>query len=191
MRIISGTHKGRRIDLPRTYGARPTTDFAKEALFNILALHFDWNEAEALDLFAGSGSIGYEFASRGCRQVDCVDNEGRHCAFIARTAQAMGLAGIRTHCRDAFWYVSHCRQRYSIIFADPPYTLAEADRIPDIVFGQALLKADGWLIVEHGGTRNFETHPHFLERRRYGSVNFSIFASSSLPKDIMHKRSRT
>jgi 16S rRNA (guanine(966)-N(2))-methyltransferase RsmD len=175
MRIISGIHKGRNIAVPHSFTARPTTDFAKVALFNILAGHFDFAETEALDIFAGSGSISYEFASRGCRSVDCVENNGKYRAFIQQTARTMGLQQIHCYMQDAFAYLNSCRKQYDIIFADPPYNSGSAERIPDIVFEKALLKADGWLILEHSSRIKFETNVHFLQSRRYGSVNFSIF----------------
>ncbi|GHT75009.1 methyltransferase [Bacteroidia bacterium] len=178
MRIISGTYRGRNIVPPHNFTARPTTDFAKEALFNVIAGNFDFATLDVLDIFAGTGSISYEFASRGCSHIDAVDVNRRHCEFIVKTAQLLGSQQIHCYCRDGFSYLKQCSKLYDIIFADPPYALANIEYIPDIVFEKSLLKSGGWLILEHGKQKDFASHPHFLQHRQYGSVNFSIFGSA-------------
>lgn len=176
MRVITGKYKGRRFDIPRTFKARPTTDFAKENLFNVLQGYIDFDEApSALDLFSGTGSITLELLSRGCGHVVSVENDPLHfgfiCSFIDKL-QAKEAFPVRA---DVFRYLARCRERFDFIFADPPYALDNIDTIPDLIFEHNLLKPDGILVVEHGKSNNFVCHPRYLEHRVYGSVNFSIF----------------
>lgn len=176
MRIVSGYHRGRAILPPKGFSARPTTDFAKEALFNIIAVHFDIERVAALDLFSGAGSISYEFASRGCRSVDSVEVNSRRHAFIRQTAQALQLRQMRCFRCDAFAFLASCAAAaYDVIFADPPYDMEGAERIVELVFERQLLAPGGWLIVEHSRSKDFSAHARFRERRAYGGVNFSIF----------------
>jgi 16S rRNA (guanine(966)-N(2))-methyltransferase RsmD len=175
MRIVSGCHRGRTILPPKSFRARPTTDFAKEALFNIIAVNFDVKRIAALDLFSGAGSISYEFASRGCRSVDSVELDFRSHAFIKQTAQALQLRQMRCLRCDAFAFLASCAATYDIIFADPPYDMEGVERILPPVFERRLLAPGGWLIVEHSRGKDFSEHACFKERRAYGSVNFSIF----------------
>lgn len=182
MRIVSGLHRGRCILPPKGFGARPTTDFAKEALFNILSVRFDVESICALDLFSGAGSISYEFASRGCRSVDSVEVDFRRHAFIKHTAQALQLRQMRCLRCDAFAFLASCAATYDVIFADPPFDMEGAERIVALVFGRQLLAPGGWLIVEHSRRRDFSAHACFKERRTYGSVNFSIFRQTAEKK---------
>jgi len=175
LRIISGEHKGRRIPVPGNFKARPTTDFAKEALFNILANYFDFTGISVLDLFSGTGSISYEFASRGAERVDLVENNPRYSEFIRRTTQNLGLNHIRIYKGDVFRFILKLRNIYDIIFADPPYDLKNIPEVPDLIFKYNLLSDEGWFILEHGRNLDFSGHLHFKELRRYGSVHFSIF----------------
>ncbi|MDR1416504.1 MAG: RsmD family RNA methyltransferase [Prevotellaceae bacterium] len=175
MRIVSGQHRGRAILPPKNFSARPTTDFAKEALFNIIAVNFDVEQLAALDLFSGAGSITYELASRGCRSVDSVEVDFRHYAFIKKTVQALKLPQVRCFRADAFSFLASCKATYDIIFADPPYDMAGIERLPEVIFGRQLLAPDGWFILEHSKGKSFSGFAHFKERRSYGSVNFSIF----------------
>ncbi len=154
MRIITGIYKGRHFDIPRSFKARPTTDFAKENIFNVLNGYIDLDGAMALDLFAGTGSISLEMLSRGCSQV------------VSANVLIRG---------DVFRFIKSCCQQFDFIFADPPYALDNIDTIPDLIFEHNLLKPDGILVVEHGKANNFVCHPRYLEHRVYGSVNFSIF----------------
>jgi 16S rRNA (guanine(966)-N(2))-methyltransferase RsmD len=175
MRIVSGLHRGRAIEPPKGFAARPTTDFAKVALFNILEANFDVKQATALDLFSGTGSISYELASRGCPRVDSVELNFKHYAFIKKTAGELGLSQVRCVRADAFSFLRSCPPAYSLIFADPPYDLVGIGQIPVLVFTRQLLAPGGWLVLEHSQRISFAESPHFKEHRCYGSVNFSIF----------------
>ena len=175
MRIVSGKHKGRHIRPPKNFKARPTTDFAKENLFNILNNNFDFSELNILDLFSGTGSISYEFASRECISVISIESNFKHHAFIKKSIDELGLNQVKAIKSDVFRYVKTCRDKFDIVFADPPYDLKDIDTIPDFIFSHNILKKDAWLIVEHGNKTNFSKHPAFIEIRKYGGVNFSIF----------------
>jgi 16S rRNA (guanine(966)-N(2))-methyltransferase RsmD len=175
VRIVSGTHKGRRITPDKSFKARPTTDFAKENLFNVLNNIVDIEELSVLDLFGGTGGISYEFASRGAGKVICVELNHRHFIFIQKTVQELGLDQILPIKSDVFRFVKSCRQKFDMIFADPPFDLKTLDTIPDWIFEKELLNKNGMLIVEHGSKNDFSSHPNFTEKRTYGSVNFSFF----------------
>ena len=177
MRIITGKYKGRHFDIPRTFKARPTTDFAKENIFNVLRQYVDFDDATALDLFSGTGSITLELLSRGCRQVVSIEKDRDHHRFIQQCLQKLAVDDGSVQCirGDVFRFVPSCRQTFDIIFADPPYALPELPRLPDLIFEHQLLNADGLFVFEHGKDHDFATHPHFVEHREYGSVNFSLF----------------
>lgn len=175
MRVISGIYKRRRFDIPKTFKARPTTDFAKENLFNVLNNYMDFEGVSALDLFAGTGSISIELVSRGCDRVISVEKEGAHHAFISKIMKEVQTDKCLPIRGDAFKFINGSREQFDFIFADPPYELKELETIPDLIFKNSLLKEDGLFILEHGKQNNFEDNPHFLERRVYGSVNFSFF----------------
>lgn len=176
MRVITGIYKGRHFDVPRTFKARPTTDFAKENLFNVLNGYIDWDEQpSALDLFAGTGSITLELLSRGCSQVISVEKDPMHYKFIKGAIdylQDLNAVPVRG---DVFKYLSQCRGRFDIIFADPPYALKEIPELPDMILDRSLLNPEGVFILEHGRDNDFSQHPRFVEHRAYGSVNFSLF----------------
>lgn len=176
MRIVSGACRGRIIQPPRGLEARPTTDFAKENIFNVLTNRFDLEEVTVLDLFSGTGSISYEFASRGARRVVSVEKKPLHQSFISKTAKSLGLEAITAIKGDALIFTRRTMERYDIIFSDAPYDMTEADQVIDIVFERELLKEGGVLIFEHSKGRDYSCHPNFEERRSYGSVNFSIFS---------------
>lgn len=176
MRVITGKYKGRHFDIPRTFKARPTTDFAKENLFNVLNSYIDWDaEPVALDLFAGTGSITLELLSRGCSRVVSIEKDPLHFKFIKgfidklQDLNAIPIKG------DVFKYLSQCREKFDFIFADPPYVLTEISELPDMILERDLLREDGLLVVEHGKDHDFSQHPRFIEHRHYGSVNFSFF----------------
>jgi len=154
---------------------RPTTDFAKEGLFNILSNGYDFSSIDVLDLFSGSGSIAYEFASRGCLLVHAVEIEPRHVSFIRATAGKMGFRQLRVIRCDVFHFLAICKHRYDIIFADPPYELLKINEIPDLVLGRDILKPDGILILEHSQRNDFSGHEHLFDHRNYGNVHFSFF----------------
>lgn len=175
MRIVSGTYKGRIIKPPKNFKARPTTDFAKENLFNILNNNFDFSELTVLDLFSGTGSISYEFASRGSMKVIAIEKNFKHQAFIKKTIEDYEFKQIKTIKTDAFRFIKSCNEQFDIVFADPPYDLKEIESIPAFIFEHDMLKKNGWLIVEHGDKTNFSRQKGFKEQRKYGGVNFSIF----------------
>ncbi len=175
MRIITGIYKGRRFDIPHTFKARPTTDFAKENIFNVLNSYIDFEGTTALDLFAGTGSISLELLSRGCQQVVSIEKDRDHHAFIRQCVQKLGADNSVVIRGDVFRYIKSCSQQFDFIFADPPYQLTELAQIPDLIFEKGLLKEEGIFVLEHGAQNDFSNHPHFVEHRKYGSVNFSIF----------------
>lgn len=175
MRIITGIYKGRRFDIPHTFKARPTTDFAKENIFNVLNSYIDFEGATALDLFAGTGSISLELLSRGCQQVVSIEKDRDHHAFIRQCVQKLGADNSVVIRGDVFRYIKSCSQQFDFIFADPPYQLTELAQIPNLIFEKDLLKEEGIFVLEHGAQNDFSNHPHFVEHRKYGSVNFSIF----------------
>jgi len=174
MRIVSGTHKGRIITAPKNLPVRPTTDFAKEAMFNILMNHFDFSDIKVLDLFSGTGNISYEFASRGSEDVTAVDSHYNCHAFIKKTALEMGFK-IKAIKSDVFPFLKHSSETYDIIFADPPFEFEEHHEIAKLVFEKDMLKEGGWLIIEHSDKTSLAKQEYFLEKRYYGKVNFSIF----------------
>ena len=177
MRIVSGKYKGKRFDVPHTFKARPTTDFAKEGLFNILSnVYVDFEDGpRALDLFGGTGAIGLEFVSRGCKEVVSVEKDFKHWQFLQRTAKSLGDPAWHPVHADVFKFLTRKTQPYDIVFADPPYALKNLADIPDIIFSNGVLAKDGVFVLEHGKDYDFSQHPHFDSHRNYGSVNFSFF----------------
>ncbi len=162
-------------DIPRTFKARPTTDFAKENIFNVLGGYTDFEGAKALDLFSGTGSISLELLSRGCDYVVSVEQDRDHHAFIRQCLKKLGTDKCIPIRGDVFRFVKSCKQQFDFIFADPPYALKELPTIPDLILSKNLLAPDGILVFEHGKDNDFTDHPRFVEHRSYGSVNFSIF----------------
>lgn len=175
MRVITGKYKGRRFDVPRSFKARPTTDFAKENLFNVLRAYIDFDGSTALDLFAGTGSITLELLSRGCRRVVSVEQDADHCRFISSVLAKLGDRAASLVRGDVFKFLARCGDRFDFIFADPPYTLPTLATLPDLVAGKNLLAPDGLFVLEHGKSYDFSANPRFVEHRVYGSVNFSFF----------------
>lgn len=175
MRIISGTHKGRSFFPPSKLPVRPTTDFGKESLFNILGNRVNFEELIALDLFSGTGNISYELASRGCADIIAVDGNYNCCEFIKKTATDFGFDKIKVIKQDALAFLKAHTKQYDIIFADPPYDFDKTDLIPQLVFENKLLTEGGMLIVEHPKEKAFNHLARFLEQRNYSKVNFSIF----------------
>ena len=162
--------------MPRTFKARPTTDFAKENLFNVLSNQIDFEDGvTALDLFAGTGSISIELVSRGCDKVISVEKDSQHYAFICKVMQEVKTDKCFPIRGDVFKYIENSSEKFDFIFADPPYELKGLETISHLIFEKGLLKEDGLFVLEHGKTNNFEDDPHFVERRVYGSVNFSFF----------------
>lgn len=175
MRIITGQYKGRHFDIPRTFKARPTTDFAKENIFNVLQGYIDFEDATALDLFAGTGSISLELVSRGCKQVVSVEADRDHANFIRQCFKKLNEDRDILVRGDVFRFLKSCHQKFDFIFADPPYALEQLPQMPDIVMERGLLKEGGLFVLEHGKHNDFSQHPRFVEHRAYGSVNFSFF----------------
>ncbi len=176
MRIISGKYGRRRFDVPNNITARPTTDFARENLFNVLENLVDFNGARALDLFAGTGAVSFEFLSRGCSSVTAVEKAAVQCSFIKKVSAILGCAGFTLLRCDALRYVKTCHEQYDIIFADPPYDMAGFGEIPQMVIDSAMLKPGTIFIMEHSEAYDFSALPHIIDHRAYGSVNFSIFS---------------
>jgi 16S rRNA (guanine(966)-N(2))-methyltransferase RsmD len=180
MRIISGTNKGRIIHTPQNLPVRPTTDFAKESIFNILNNYFELERLKVLDLFCGTGNISYEFASRGATSITSVDNHYNCCEFVKKTALNFKMGQIKVIKMDVFVFLKKAIESYDVIFADPPYNLENINSIYEMVFSQHILEEKGWLIIEHGITTNLSSLPYFKEKRTYGTVNFSIFSNSNI-----------
>ena len=175
MRIIGGKYKAKRISVPHNITARPTTDFAKEGLFNLLNNRIDFEDIDVLDLFSGTGSIGLEFISRGARSVVSVEQSDRHCVFIRKVCNDLKIDNLMLIKGDVFRYIASARVKFDVIFADPPYELTKINEIPDLIFKQELLKPDGLFVLEHSAKSNFEKHPNFSSHRHYGNVNYSFF----------------
>ena len=205
MRIIGGSLKGKTIMPPANYAARPTTDVAKEGLFNMLTNKFDLEEISVLDLFAGTGSISMEFASRGCKDIISIEMNPLHTRFIKQCSQSFKIKGMQVIRHNVFDFIKICTKQFDLIFADPPYDLEGLDTLPDRIFGltantlageeknftekeknisdekifeensKCLVKNGGYFILEHPKSYSFENHPFFLKEKKYGNVHFSFF----------------
>jgi len=175
MRIISGQYKGRRFSPPEGIPTRPTTDIAKEGLFNILNNNIDYEETKFLDLFAGSGNISYEMASRGCKDILTVDRFPLCVQFIQSMIEKIGIEGMRVIQADVFDVIANANEQYNLIFAGPPYGLDIMDEIPDRIFKANLLTPQGIFIMEHNPKHNYDDHIMFAERRNYGQTHFTFF----------------
>ena len=176
MRIISGSNKGKRIIAPKKLPVRPTTDMAKEGLFNILNNHYHFSALEILDLFSGTGNISYEFASRGAEQITAIDGNFDCVKFIKKTAAELNYAIIAIK-SDVFKYLEKAPIKADIIFADPPYNFSTEDflKISELVFTNNLLREGGMLIIESGKHTDLSNGPNFVEKRGYGGSVFSFF----------------
>lgn len=177
MRIISGKNKGRKIVAPTNLPVRPTTDFAKESLFNILNNHVDFADLEVLDLFAGTGNISYEFCSRGSESVTAIDIDKKCARFIQQTAQKLDFKNLYIIQSDYRSFLNRTVKKWDLIFADPPYNMEKIDNIPGLIFENQLLKQNGILVIEHSQNIDFSGFDGFVEHRIYGKVNFSFFSS--------------
>lgn len=181
MRIISGTLKARRFNPPASLKARPTTDFAKEGLFNILDNKISFENITVLDLFSGTGSISYECASRGASAIYSVELDFQNNRYIKKTSEELGIQKIVKAIKgDAFKFMSSCGVKFDFIFADPPYALETLHTIPDRLFEADILKDEGLFVLEHGRSNSFTEHPCFIEERNYGNVHFSLFKKRSM-----------
>jgi 16S rRNA (guanine(966)-N(2))-methyltransferase RsmD len=180
MRVIGGEFKGRKFIPPaKNWPTRPTTDYAKEGLFNILYNRIDFSETKMLDLFGGTGSHCYEFISRGCEDCTYVDKHGPCVAFVKKTAEEFGIADkMKIVKSDVFKFIQSTTEKYDYIFAGPPYPLPTLNTIPELVIGQGLLKEDGLFVMEHNPNHSFDFLPFYQEERNYGTTIFSFFRAS-------------
>ena len=175
MRIIGGEFKRRRFDVPKNITARPTTDFARENLFNVLENRLDMEDIIALDLFAGTGAVSFELISRGCQKVVSLEKASTQFSFIIKVMKELKTDRLIPVRGDVFKYIAQTREKFDFIFADPPYDLKGLETIPGLIFENDLLKEGGIFILEHGRNNDFSEMPQFVEKRVYGSVNFSFF----------------
>jgi 16S rRNA (guanine966-N2)-methyltransferase len=176
MRIIGGAMGGRRISPPsRMPYTRPTTDIAKEGLFNILQNQIDFEGIHTLDIFGGTGSISYELASRGAAQLTIVEKDPAMYAFIKKTAAELKLENFNVVKMEVFRFLQQCSDSFDFIFAGPPYALETIDEIPTLIFEKKLLKPGGLFVLEHTPRNNYEAYPHFSSKRNYGTTVFSFF----------------
>lgn len=175
MRIVGGKYRGRIFNPGKSFKARPTTDMAKENLFNVLQNRIDFETTRALDLFAGTGSISYELASRGCTDITTVEIHAAHIQFIKEVIEKLGEKNIRLVKTNVFVFAAHINEQFDLIFADPPYDHPKFGEVADLIFSNNLLNPGGLFILEHPANFDYSTHPDFRELRRYGSVHFSLF----------------
>lgn len=179
MRIIRGRHQRRQIIAPDNLPTRPTTDMAKESLFNILENQIDLEETTALDLFAGTGNISYELVSRGCPHVTAVDENNNCVRFIRETANKLNMKELSVVKSDVFRFLPMHKAKYDLIFADPPYDCKHYELLVDLIFQNELLKEDGIFVLEHDRTIDFSEHPNYYDHRKYGKVNFTFFSAQA------------
>lgn len=176
MRIIAGNLRGRRLNPPQNLPVRPTTDMARESLFNILNNYVDYEDCSVMDLFAGTGAVSLEFVSRGAKEVTSVDINAQCTDFIKQSAQQFGIRNLHVVRADVFDMMKRLNRKFDIVFADPPYSLEGLATLPDMIFERQALTDDGIFILEHPREFSFEEHPHFWQHRNYGKVNFTFFA---------------
>jgi 16S rRNA (guanine(966)-N(2))-methyltransferase RsmD len=177
VRIISGSSRGKLINPGKGFEARPTTDFAKESLFDILANQLDFEETEVLDLFSGTGGISFEFASRGARYIEAIESNHKHAAFIQKVTKDLKFNQLHVYKTNVFVFLKGCIRKYDIIFADPPYDMDGVESLPDLILSKDMLKGNGIFILEHAKKLQFTKHPNLTDHRHYGSVNFSFFSA--------------
>ncbi len=175
MRIIAGKNKGRHIKIPMSFSARPTTDFARESIFNIMNNHYNLDEITFLDLFSGTGAFTYEMISRGAVNIVAVEQDAKQVAFIERQTGELLAPAVKVFNSDAVSFVQKVKHQFNIIFADPPFDTNYYNEIHQAVFERELLRPGGLLILEHNKIHDFSEKKYFLEKRKYGAVNFSIF----------------
>lgn len=177
MRIIAGTLRGRRLNPPQNLPVRPTTDMARESLFNILNNYVDFEECSVMDLFAGTGAVSFEFISRGVREVTSIDINTQCTDYIKAEGGRLGVRNLHVVRADVFDLLKRANRKFDIVFADPPYALEGLATLPDLLFERDVLTEDGIFILEHPREYSFEEHPHFWQHRNYGKVNFTFFAN--------------
>ena len=176
MRIIGGEHGRRRINPPANMPhTRPTTDVAKEGLFNVIENNLDITELKTLDLFGGTGSISYELASRGAKDLTIIEKDSKMYEFIKRTADELKLENFRVLRLDVFKFIDQCTDKFDFIFAGPPYALGTIDDLPKLIFEKQLLNTKGWFVLEHTPRNDYKKFPFYTTERNYGTTIFSIF----------------
>ena len=176
MRIISGIHGGRKISPPvKMPYTRPTTDIAKEGLFNILQNNLDISSLKTLDLFGGTGAISYELASRGVEDLTIIEKDSSMYEFIKKTNAVLGFENFKVLKSDVFKYMENCTEKYDLIFAGPPYALTSIDELPRLVFEKKILNPEGWFVLEHTPRNDYKKTAHYRTERNYGTTIFSIF----------------
>lgn len=179
MRIIGGEHGGRKItpptEMPHT---RPTTDIAREGLFNVLQHNLDFEKIKSLDLFGGTGSISYELASRGVADLTIVEKDNTMYEFIKKTSTALRIENMKTVKMDVFKFINQCTDKFDFIFAGPPYALTAIDDLPKMIFEKQLLKKDGWFVLEHTPRNDYKSFPFYKSEKNYGTTVFSTFIES-------------
>ncbi len=175
MRIIGGELRGKSIFPPENFKARPTTDFAKEGLFNILQNEYNFEDISVLDLFSGTGSISYEFASRGCKNITAVEMNPLHFKFIKENSKALKIEGIQVLRLNTFDFIQICKIKFDIIFADPPYNIEGLSELPKKILEKDILNPSGCLILEHPASFSFTKEERFFKEKKYGNVHFSFF----------------
>ncbi|MBQ8045947.1 MAG: 16S rRNA (guanine(966)-N(2))-methyltransferase RsmD [Bacteroidales bacterium] len=175
MRIITGILKGRRLTPTENLPVRPTTDMAREGLFNILNNILDYEELSVLDLFSGTGAVSFEFISRGVREVTAIEINSKCTDFIKKSALQFGVNNLHVVRSDVFDLLKRAYKKFDVIFADPPYQLEDLPTLPDLIFERQMLVDGGIFILEHSKEHSFENHPCFWQHRKYGKVNFTFF----------------
>ncbi len=180
MRIISGQWGGRKIQPPSSMPhTRPTTDMAREGLFNILENNLDFDALKTLDLFGGTGAISYELASRGVKDLTVVEKDPKMAFFISDTTKKIGIDNLHLIKQDVFSFLNNCTESYNLIFAGPPYALIEIDELPQIIFKRNLLSENGWFILEHTPRNDYKSFEGYRTERKYGTTIFSIFINKT------------
>lgn len=176
MRIIGGEHGGRKFNPPNNMPhTRPTTDIAKEGLFNVLQHKMDFEELKTLDLFGGTGSISYELASRGVQDLTVVEKDANMYEFIKKTSAALRIENMKVIKMDVFKFIESCTDKFDFIFAGPPYALTNIDDLPRLIFEKHLLKPGGWFVLEHTPRNDYKSFPFYKAERNYGTTVFTTF----------------
>ena len=179
MRIIGGEFGGRKLNPPgKMPYTRPTTDIAKEGLFNVLQHKLNFEELKTLDLFGGTGSISYELASRGVPDLTIVEKDYQMYEFIKKTARELKIENLKTVKMDVFKFILNCSESFDFIFAGPPYALTQIDDLPGIIFERRLLKRNGWFVLEHTPRNDYKAFPYYKMEKNYGTTIFSVFIES-------------
>jgi 16S rRNA (guanine966-N2)-methyltransferase len=180
MRIVGGEHGGRKINPPsKMPHTRPTTDIAKEGLFNILQHKLDIDELKTLDLFGGTGSISYELASRGAKDLTIVEKDSAMYEFIKKTKDQLRISQLKTVKMDVFKFIDQCQEKFDFIFAGPPYALTTIDELPKLIFEKQLLNPGGWFVLEHTPRNDYKSFPQYKMERNYGTTIFSVFINEN------------